>query len=228
MKETILRLSKVSKKYNNKVVLSNVDLELNKSEFILIKGESGEGKSTLLNVIAFLEPIDSGKIFWRQKDISTMDIKDKKNIRRSNIGYIFQDYNLFENLTLEENLKVFLRLSTNKKEFEIEKDIDKCLLKFKMSDRKKIFIKFLSGGERQRVAIMRAFLVDKSIILADEPTANIDEINKKRIIDYFNEWKNEGKAVILVSHDDFYDDIADKVYILKKGNISIMNRGVVE
>lgn len=228
MKETIIRLNKVSKKYHDKVVLSNVDLAIKQGELILIKGDSGEGKSTLLNILALLEPIDSGDIYWQEKNISLLDIKGKKRLRKINMSFIFQDYNLFEDLTLEENLKVFLRLSTNKKEDEIEADMHTYLKKFKMEDRKSIFIKLLSGGERQRIAIMRAFLANKSIIFADEPTANIDEENKKMIVNYFKEWKREGKVILLVSHDDFYDNIADDIYKLHKGNLSKVNRGGIK
>ncbi|EOD00246.1 ABC transporter ATP-binding protein [Caldisalinibacter kiritimatiensis] len=220
MTNTIIKLKNVSKRYGNKKVLDNVSLKLNAGELVIIKGNSGAGKTTLLNILAFLETKDTGEFLWKGQKTENLNTKQKKNIRRTEMGFIFQDFNLFENLTVEENLEVFLSLTTEMKKDEIQKKIKEYLKKFQMEDRKKTHTRFLSGGERQRVAIMRAFLINSSIVFADEPSANIDDENKRIISDYLIELKEAGKSIVIVSHDDYYDKLADKIYVLKNGNLS--------
>lgn len=217
---TIIELKNVSKKYGDKIILDNVSLKLNTGELVIIKGISGAGKTTLLNILAFLETKDSGELFWKNQNIDILSSKEKKNIRRTEMGFIFQDFNLYENLTVEENLEIFLSLATEMKKNEIQRQIKEYLDKFHMEDRRKTYARLLSGGERQRVAVMRAFLINSSIVFADEPSANIDDENKRIIRDYLAELKIGGKSIIIVTHDDYYDKLADEIYVLKNGNLS--------
>ncbi|WP_425448014.1 ABC transporter ATP-binding protein [Dethiothermospora halolimnae] len=219
MTNTILELRNISKRYGDKKVLNDISLKVNLGDMILIKGSSGAGKSTLLNILAFLEAKDCGEIFWKGKNIDSLTIKEKKGIRKREMGFIFQEFNLFENLTVKENLDVVLSLTTKTTKEDRKGRIKEYLQKFQMEDRGDTYVKLLSGGERQRVAIVRTFLTDSTIVFADEPSANVDDKNKDIIKGYLVELKNAGKSIVIVSHDDYYDKIANRIYEIKNGYI---------
>ncbi|CDZ23168.1 hypothetical protein CCDG5_0017 [[Clostridium] cellulosi] len=221
MKETIIKLEKISKSYADKNVLKDISMEAAASEIVLIKGRSGAGKTTLLNICAFLENPDGGTYYWRGKNALELSAKEKRETRKNQMGFIFQDYNLFEDLTVQENLEIFLRYTLAPDREKAKEMITKNLERFNMSDRLKTKAKFLSGGERQRIAIIRAIMKNDAVIFADEPSANIDDFNREKIITWFTELKNNGHAVVLVSHDNDFDKIADRIYTLENGELSI-------
>lgn len=193
-----IKLENIYKSYGNKVIFNNFNLEVSRGEFLGIKGESGRGKSTLLNIIGLLEEYE-GKVFIEDKEINYRHRKDVRNLLKNKIGYLFQNFALIDDLSVYENLKIVLDGYSKKEEKEI---ILNELAKVGLADslNKKIFQ--LSGGEQQRVAIVRLILHKSEIILADEPTGSLDKNNGSIIVGLLKQLNNEGKTIIMVSHDE--------------------------
>src|SRR5690554_4398582 len=195
---SLIRLNNISKKYGKQVVLSNFNLEVEKGEFIGIKGESGKGKSTLLNIIGLLEDCE-GNIFFEEKCISSNDTKKVQKLLRNRIGYLFQNFALIDDLSVYDNLKIVLKKSSKKeKMILIQQALEKVGLKDVIN--KKIYQ--LSGGEQQRVSVARLILQESDIILADETTGSLDRKNALIIIKLLEKFHSEGKTIIMVSHDE--------------------------
>lgn len=195
----IIKLENIKKRYGEKEVLRDFNLEIKKGEFIGIMGKSGAGKSTLLNIIGLLEECDDGKVIIEGEDIKTKDRKKIQSLLKNKIGYLFQNYALIDDLTVYENLKIVLEGKDKKLN---KKLILEALNKVELGNilDKKIYQ--LSGGEQQRVAIARLILKKSEIILADEPTGSLDRINGKRIMELLRELNNQGKTIIIVTHDE--------------------------
>ncbi|MFE5473046.1 ATP-binding cassette domain-containing protein [Bacillus safensis] len=202
----MITLNNISKTFDEKPVLSNFSLHIKENEFVSIVGKSGSGKTTLLNIISLLDAPHTG-------DVEILGFRNPKptevmKLRRENLGYIFQNYVLMDNETVSTNL---LLSTAYAKDFKKDKltetlemvGLDKSFLK------KKIYQ--LSGGEQQRVAIARIILKPCDIILADEPTGNLDEYNKSIILSLFHQLKDMGKTIICVTHDQEIADGADRV-----------------
>ncbi len=213
----LLEIKNISKSYNDVKILDNICLTLDSGEMYIIKGRSGCGKSTLLNICSFLENPDSGELLFENILVGSLSNRERQTVLRNHIGYIFQDYNLFENFSVYENLVVYLLTTTDKNNSQISKDINEKLELVGIADKKNEKVKFLSGGERQRVALARAFLTPKKIIFADEPSANIDDNNIKIIKQCFDEMRKNGTSLLVVTHDNVFDDMADKIYNLERG-----------
>lgn len=195
---SLIKLENITKSYRGNQIFNNLDLEVKKGEFLGIKGESGAGKSTLLNIIGLLEECE-GKVIIEGKEVSCRDTKEVRKLLKNKIGYLFQNYALIDDLTVYENLKIVLEgISKNEGRGLILKELNKLGLGDILD--KKIFQ--LSGGEQQRVAIVRLILHKSEIILADEPTGSLDRKNAKIIIDLLKEFHNQGKTIIMVSHDE--------------------------
>lgn len=223
MEKSLIKLCNISKEYNNEQILKDINIKIQKGKIYIIMGPSGSGKSTLLNIISLIEPHTSGEYWWKDQRINNLSKNKKALIRRNSIGIIFQDFNLFEELTVFENLDIYLKLTSNLSSSERENRIIKEIINL---DIKKVMskkVKFLSGGERQRTAIARCYLTDKEVLLADEPSANVDSNNKKVIISSFLQLKQKGKTIIIVTHDPIYTDIGDVIYKLENGQISNLN-----
>lgn len=218
MKELISAHS-LCKKYGQQIILKDVEFILGQKEIVLIKGRSGTGKSTLLNICSMLEKPDSGEIFYEGKNINNYTDDEKRCILREDIGYIFQDFNLFENLTVYENLYIYLTLVSALEKDEINKLIYKNLSELGLVSKIHDKVRVLSGGERQRIAMARTLLLNKKIIFADEPTANVDDENAEIMVDIFSKLKERNTGIIIVSHDDIFDDIADRIYHLEGGSL---------
>ena len=195
---SLIKLEHIGKSYRENQIFDNLNLKVEKGEFLGIKGESGTGKSTLLNIIGLLEECE-GKVNIEGKEISYKDTKEVRKLLRNKIGYLFQNFALIDDLTVYENLKIVLD-SVSKKEGRML--ILQELKRVGLDDilDKKIFQ--LSGGEQQRVAIVRLILHKSEIILADEPTGSLDRKNAKIIMDLLKEFHNQGKTIIMVSHDE--------------------------
>ncbi|MCB5935542.1 ABC transporter ATP-binding protein [Caldibacillus thermoamylovorans] len=215
----LIEIKEVRKQYGNKEILKSVDLNIQSSEICLITGSSGAGKTTLLNILSFLESADSGTYLWEGVNVDNILTKEKRNIRREKMSFIFQDFNVFEELTVKENLEVFLRYVTSIEKNKWDNLIIEGVNRFNMQDRINTRAKLLSGGERQRLAILRSFIKETKVVFADEPTANIDEKNKNLIVESFKMLKQEGRAIVIVSHDHSYNEFADKIYKLNEGKI---------
>lgn len=205
----MIELKSISKSFDGKSVLSNFSIHIEENEFVSIVGKSGSGKTTLLNIISLLDAPDEGtvEILGYQNPKS----KEVMKLRRENLGYIFQNYVLMDNETVLTNL---LLSTVYAKDFDKNKlsealelvGLDKSFLK------KKVYQ--LSGGEQQRVAIARIILKPCDIILADEPTGNLDEFNKNIILSLFHQLKDMGKTIICVTHDQEIANCSDRVIIL--------------
>lgn len=205
----MIELKNINKKFNNKIVLNQFSLEVKQNEFVAITGNSGSGKTTILNIIGLLETIDSGSI--KIKDFENPNKKEIKELRRYNFGYIFQNYALLEEESVKNNLKIASKYNEN---FE-EKDFIKVLKEVGLKeDILNESIYKLSGGEQQRVAIARMLIKPCDIILADEPTGNLDEENSKSIVRLLRKMQNNNKTIICVTHDMYLAHKADRIISL--------------
>lgn len=200
----ILKVENLRKEYgegNSKVVaLDGVNLEIERGEFVAIVGPSGSGKSTLLHIIGGVDNPDDGKVYIDGNDISKYSSKELAYFRRRKVGLIYQFYNLIQNLTVRHNIELPLKLDKRKINQDEFSDIVK---KLGIESKLDSFPSELSGGQQQRVAIARSLIYNPSIILADEPTGNLDRKNSKEIIEifkYFN--KTLKQTIILITHDE--------------------------
>ena len=193
----MLRLTAVTKRFGARTVLNAVSLELAAGEYVAVIGDSGIGKSTLLNVVAGLEPIDSGSIFFQDRDIAGMEDDDLARLRRDCFGFVFQAFHVLPHLTVEENvaLPLLLRGMTSKDKPR------RMIAAVGLKGREASAPRELSGGELQRVAIARALVGDPQLVLADEPTGNLDPDNARQVLALLrNEVRNRGAAAILATH----------------------------
>ncbi|MHC5250973.1 ABC transporter ATP-binding protein [Listeria kieliensis] len=194
----MIDLVNVRKSLGNQLIFSNLDLKIERGEFLGIFGESGKGKTTLLNLIGALEVPDSGEVTILGENPRKPRIRRK--LLRNELGFVFQNYALIDNLSVLENLKIALKYKKMGKKEEIHA-IAKALEEVGLNnfEQKKIYT--LSGGEQQRVSIARLLLKNPSIILADEPTGSLDQENRDKIISLLKELHQKGKTVVMVTHD---------------------------
>ena len=219
--DSILKLKNVNLKYQtgNDIikVLKNINLETKKNESISIVGESGSGKTSLIMLAGGLEKATSGKIFFEDKEISKMSEDEVSKIRRKNIGIVFQSFYLIPNYTAVENVALTLELNNLKNPNECAKEL---LDRFGLKNRFNNLPSQLSGGEQQRVAIARAIAMKPKLILADEPTGNLDSENSQMIADIlFKYIKEEKSSLIMVTHDPKLANKAKRKIKIKDGKI---------
>jgi len=200
--------------------LQNVDLEMSAGEFVAFAGPSGSGKTTLLNIIGSLDRPDSGRIIFRGDDITDFSEKKASLFRRENIGFVFQDSALMPELTVFENVEMPLAL-TKKKPEERRKRVFELLEMINLADRSKSFPDDLSAGEKQRVSLARAVAADPSVILADEPTANLDKENAEIVLGILKSFSENDILVVVASHDARVIDKCDRVVQLSDGRITV-------
>lgn len=200
-------------------VINNTSLTLENNGLVALLGNSGSGKTTLLNAIGGLDNVQSGSIYIDGQKLNSKLVYKTDKIRNLNIGYIFQDYKLIDNLSVYDNVALVLTMIGIKNKDEINKRVSYVLDKVGMLRYKKRPAGMLSGGERQRVGIARALVKDPNIILADEPTGNLDEELETEIFKILKSLTKENKCVIVVSHSSKIKEYADVVYTLKDGKI---------
>ena len=198
--------------------LKEVSFEVKEGELVVLKGRSGSGKSTILSLIAALSKPTHGEITGDDEAVVKMSDDFASAFRLKNIGFIFQRYNLFEQLSVYENILsplVPLRLGRD----EVESRINKVLKSFHIEDKKTLATRLLSGGEQQRVSIARALVNDPKIILADEPTANLDATLSKEFVEILKELKNSKRTIVVATHDPlFFElDFVDKIFEVDGG-----------
>ena len=211
--EKLVALSGVVKSYGSTSVLTGIDLDIAKGELIVLLGPSGSGKTTLLNLIAGIDTANSGEILVLGKNLSEMTDLELTEYRRDSVGYLFQFYNLLPNLTVMENASLGLGLKGE------ELDYARIILdKVGLEDKSQRFPAQLSGGEQQRVAIARAMAKSPALIVADEPTGNLDKNNSQSVRSLFKEISNDA-TIIIATHDNDYLEIADKAYELNEGKL---------
>jgi len=226
MSKFILNIKNLSKNfyYHNKQVevLKNLNFSLKKGELIALTGPSGSGKSTLLHLIAQMEKPSSGKIFFLEKNLINLSNSDISKIRKYNISLIFQNNNLISDLNVIENvmLPLLIRNENKKKSFEKSK---KILSLVHLSKRWDFFPSDLSGGEQQRVAIARSLIAETDLILADEPTGNLDFNTSKEIFNYFVKLKKMKKTILFATHNRELANKADYKLSISNGNIKRVN-----
>ena len=211
-----ISLKNISKSYGNHLILKNIDLDIYEGDFICIFGKSGEGKSTLLNIIGTLENYDSGNLIICSKKNPIRSVKDIDLLRREKIAYLFQNFALVETMTVEENMMLAIKYSKVK---DKARCITSALRAMGVSDKLKSKVFELSGGEQQRVAMARNMVKPFDILLADEPTGSLDYENKMIVINSLIRLNNEGKTIVVVSHDKDFEQIAKKSYLIENAGI---------
>ncbi len=222
MKQSIIELKNVHKDYKigDNVIhaVENVDLEINKGDFVAIVGPSGSGKSTMMNLVGALDLASEGDIFLDNINIETLEESDLAQLRGKKIGFVFQTFNLVPTLTALEN--VMLPMIFQEVELEQRKQrATKLLTNMGLGLRLNHLPNELSGGENQRVALARALANDPEVILADEPTGNLDSKRSEEVAEMFVKLSKQGKTIIMVTHDLDMAKYANKVYKLKDGRI---------
>lgn len=199
------------------VAVNNIDLTIRKGEFTAIVGTSGSGKSTLMHLLGGVDDPTSGKVLIEGEDIFELNDEKRSIFRRRNIGFIFQEYNLIPILTVEENIVMPLLLDGNKVNKE---EVDELLERLGLTERRNHLPSQLSGGQQQRVAIARAIINRPSIILADEPTGNLDKRNSEEVINMMFEAVRERKeTLVIVTHEMDIAAMADRIIHLEDGKI---------
>jgi putative ABC transport system ATP-binding protein len=218
---SLLTISNVSKIYGDLKALDNVSLSVEEGDWIAIMGPSGSGKTTLMNIIGCMDKASLGNVFLDNIDITKASSSDLTTIRREKIGLVFQQFHLVNYLTALENIM----LAQYYHSMTDEKEALDALERVGLKQRSKHLPKQLSGGEQQRVCIARALINYPKLILADEPTGNLDEANENIILDFFEKLHNEGSTIIVVTHDPEVANKAQKTIILEHGKIArIINK----
>jgi len=179
--------------------LNEVSFEVSKGEFVAIMGPSGCGKSTLLNILGLLDNPSGGEYFFLDKEVGGFSERQRANLRKQNIGFVFQNFNLIDELTVFENVELPL-IYLGKSSSERKKRVDEVLEQMQIIHRKKHFPLQLSGGQQQRVAVARAVIANPSLILADEPTGNLDSSHGEEVMNLLTDLNSNGTTIIMVTH----------------------------
>ncbi len=202
--------------------LNKVDLEVKKGEFVAVMGPSGCGKSTLLNIIGLLDNPSSGELWFDDIEVSRFKERQRTELRKSNIGFVFQSFNLIDELTVYENVELpllYLKVSAKERKEKVEAVLDRM----KIAHRRKHFPQQLSGGQQQRVAIARAVVANPKLILADEPTGNLDSANGEEVMKLLTELNKEGTTIVMVTHSPSDAEYAHRIIQLFDGHIVTEN-----
>ena len=204
----------IKKKYNDQEVLRGINLKIDKNEFVVILGASGSGKSTLLNILSGLEKSDSGEVIYDNESISDYSEKQLTKFRKDKIGFVFQQYYLLNNLTVEQNVKVGANLANNKEYVDIIKELG-------LEDKLSKYPNELSGGEQQRVSIARALAKKPTVLFLDEPTGALDEETGRKILEYLLKLKDKSHfTMIMVTHNENISELANKIIHVGSGRIT--------
>ncbi|WP_338984834.1 ABC transporter ATP-binding protein [Fusobacterium nucleatum] len=214
-REVLLEVKNVSKIYGDLHALKEVNFQVRKGEWVAIMGSSGSGKSTIMNIIGCMDKPSIGEVILDGQDITKESQNSLTKIRREKIGLIFQQFHLIPYLTALENVMVAQYYHSIPDEEEALQALERVGLK----DRAKHLPSQLSGGEQQRVCIARALINSPEIILADEPTGNLDEVNEKIVIGILKQLHKEGSTIVVVTHDLEVGDVAERKIILEYGKI---------
>lgn len=215
----IIRLVNVSKSYKDKKVLSDVDLDIDAGDFLLICGESGAGKTTLLNIISGMEDPNSGSVIVGGIDLNSIKKKDRDQIYRSYFGLIHQNFYLDPKINVYENISLAGYIGDMPKD-EIKQRVSDLAKKLKIEDVLSSKISEVSGGQVERICVARALFMNPKVIIADEPTNNLDQTNKINLLDILTELRRElGITVIMVSHDNTVDRYATKKITIANGMV---------
>lgn len=213
MKKELIKINNLNKEFGKVKALNNINLSVYEGEWLAIMGPSGSGKSTLLNILSLMDTPSSGEYILDNENLEQMDEEQKITLRREKIGLVFQQFHLIPYLNALENvmLSQYYHLSVD------EEDAKMVLEKVGLSHRLTHLPSQLSGGEQQRVCIARALINNPELLLADEPTGNLDEANEQIVLQTLQKLKNEGKTIVLITHNPDLAKFADRTLILQHG-----------
>jgi len=225
----LIELKNVKKHYfmgdNVVKAVDGISLEIKEKEFVAIMGPSGSGKSTAMNMVGSLDYPTSGNIYLDGEDIASLTESELAQLRGRKIGFIFQSFNLIPNLTAKENVMIPMTFQNQSNEESIAK-AEELLELVELGDRMDHYTNQLSGGQQQRVAIARSLANNPEVILADEPTGNLDTKTGELVMNFLKKLNEGGKTIIMVTHDpDLAKEHADKIYWLKDGKIEKITKG---
>lgn len=218
----MIKLNNLSKLFTTDEIettaLNAINLHIKKGEFVAIKGPSGCGKTTLMNILGLMDHHSNGEFFLMDQPVHQMTELEKTRFRKGKIGFVFQKFNLIESLNVYDNIELplnYLKLADHDKKKRVETALDRLNIKH----RAKHFPSQLSGGQQQRVAVARCIVTEPDLILADEPTGNLDSNNGSEVMQILSEFHKEGKTIVMVTHDDKYAHFADRIINLYDGAI---------
>jgi len=222
MEQSIIKTNGLTKVFRTEEVettaLNSINLEVREGEFVAVMGPSGCGKSTLLNILGLLDNPTAGDYSFSGSEVARLKEKQRTIFRKGNIGFVFQSFNLIDELTVYENVElplIYLKMKSS----ERKEMVEKVLERMKIGHRAKHFPQQLSGGQQQRVAIARAVVANPRLILADEPTGNLDSKNGDEVMSLLTELNREGTTIVMVTHSDHDADFAHRVINLFDGQI---------
>ena len=221
--QKILDLKNVEKYYGNKgnvvKAVDDVSFQVSKGEFVGVMGPSGSGKTTLLNVISTIDEVSSGQIFIDGEDLTKVKPKEISKFRRENLGFIFQDFNLLDTLTIHENIALALTINRHQKS-EIDQKVNAISEELGIADILHKYPYEVSGGQKQRCACARALITNPKLILADEPTGALDSRSAQMLIEMISQLnQNLGATILMVTHDSFTASYCDRILFIKDGQI---------
>jgi len=218
----MIRTQNLRKLYTTEEVettaLNNVNLEIRPGEFVSIMGPSGCGKSTLLNLLGLLDNPSEGDLFFLDEEVGKYSERQRANLRKQNIGFVFQSFNLIDELTVFENVELpllYLGVSTSDRKRRVEEALEKM----QIMHRRNHFPQQLSGGQQQRVAVARAVVARPKLILADEPTGNLDSANGEEVMQILATLNEEGTTIIMVTHSPAYAEYGHRIVHLFDGHV---------
>ncbi len=225
----MIKIEKLTKVFRTEEIetyaLNGVDINVKKGEFVAVMGPSGCGKSTLLNIIGLLDNPTSGSYVFNETEVSKLKEKDRTKFRKGNIGFVFQSFNLIDELNVYENVElplIYLKMKVSERKQKVES----VLQRMKIGHRAKHFPQQLSGGQQQRVAIARAVVANPGLILADEPTGNLDSKNGIEVMNLLSELNQEGATIVMVTHSERDANFAHRTINLFDGEVIVEKANV--
>lgn len=218
----IIQIENLVKKYSTEEIettaLNDITLDVKKGEFVSIMGPSGCGKSTLLNVLGLLDTPNGGKYIFNGKDVTTLSNKARTEIRKNNIGFVFQSFNLIDELSVAENIELPLVYLKKDKKYR-ENKVNEIMERMGIRHRKNHFPQQLSGGQQQRVAVARALVADPEIIFADEPTGNLDSKHGNEVMNLLTDLNSAGTTIVMVTHSSHDASFSHRTIQLMDGSL---------
>lgn len=202
--------------------LNKVNLQVEKGEFVAVMGPSGCGKSTLLNILGLLDNPTEGEFYFEDIEVARFNERKRTNLRKGNIGFVFQSFNLIDELTVFENVELpllYMKVPSSKR----KETVNQVLERMRIAHRKKHFPQQLSGGQQQRVAISRSVVANPKLILADEPTGNLDSANGEEVMNLLTELNKDGTTIVMVTHSPSDAEYAHRIIQLFDGHIVTEN-----
>jgi len=226
----MITLANVNRLYRSDEVettaLRSIDLQIDEGEFLAVMGPSGCGKSTLLNILGAIDRPSSGKYFFRDKDLTSCSEAELTRVRRENLGFVFQNFNLIDELTIAENVElslIYRHWSSSERKPKVEAAMDRVGI----AHRARHYPHQLSGGQQQRAAVARAVVGEPSLILADEPTGNLDTENGAQVMEILRGLNEEGVTIVMVTHSPSHADIAKRRVDMLDGQIVVSARRAI-